>query len=101
MLGLLAAGGVDDRSAAWFLDVVFLFVNATAYETSIFVERGDDESRLVAELERDLAEIDAARYPNFARLLPLLTTGTGEQRFAFGLQLMIEGLLHTPPPRSS
>jgi AcrR family transcriptional regulator len=100
MLGLLAAGGVDDRSAAWFLDVVFLFVNATAYETSIFVERGDDESRLVADLERELAEIDAARYPNFARLLPLLTSGTGEQRFAFGLQLMIEGLLHTPPPGS-
>ncbi len=98
ILGLLAAGGVDDRSAAWFLDVVFLFVNATAYETSIYVERGAVEGDMVAELERDLERVDPARYPTFARLLPVLTSGTGEQRFAFGLELMIEGLLHTSPP---
>jgi AcrR family transcriptional regulator len=98
VLGLLAAGGVDDRSAAWFIDVVFLFVNATAYETSIYVERGDQEGDLVAELEHEFAEIDSDRYPNFARVLPVLTSGTGEQRFGFGLELLIEGLLHTPPP---
>jgi AcrR family transcriptional regulator len=100
VLGLLAAGGVDDRSAAWFIDVVFLFVNATAYETSIYMERGHQESELVAEIEQQFAQVDASRHPNFARLLPLLTTGTGEQRFAFGLELLIEGLRHTAPPGS-
>jgi hypothetical protein len=32
-------------------------------------------------------------------LLPLLTSGDGDQRFAFGLQLMINGLLNTEPPK--
>src|SRR5262249_40579356 len=29
VIALLRAGGVDDRSIAWFVDIVFLFVNAT------------------------------------------------------------------------
>jgi AcrR family transcriptional regulator len=98
VLALLAAGGIDDRSAAWFIDVVFLFVNATAYETSIYVERGQGEEQTIDALEREFAQLDVARYPSFARLMPALMSGTGEQRFAFGLQLLIEGLLHTPPP---
>jgi AcrR family transcriptional regulator len=101
ILALLAAGGIDDRSAAWFIDVVFLFVNATAYETSIYVERGAQESDITAELAREFAQVDAERHPNFARLLPMLMSGTGEERFAFGLQLMIEGLLHAQAPATS
>jgi hypothetical protein len=32
-------------------------------------------------------------------MINLLTSGSGEQRFKFGLRLMIEGLLHAPPPK--
>jgi hypothetical protein len=28
----------------------------------------------------------------------LLTSGSGEERFKFGLRLLIEGLLHVQPP---
>jgi AcrR family transcriptional regulator len=98
VLALLRAGGVHDRSAAWFLDVVFLFVNATAYETTIFMERGDQQEDLPAALEREFARLDPAEFPNFARLQPFITQGSREERFAFGLQLMIEGLLRRPPP---
>jgi AcrR family transcriptional regulator len=98
VLALLAAGGVDDRSAAWFIDVVFLFVNATAYETTIFIERGAQEGDLPAALQEEFARLDPREFPNFTRLQPFLTQGSGEERFAFGLQLMIEGLLHMAPP---
>ena len=98
VLALLAAGGVDDRSAAWFLDVVFLFVNATAYETTIFIERGQQEGDLPAALEREFARLDPDEFPNFSRMRSFITRGSGEERFAFGLRLMIEGLLHTEPP---
>jgi len=97
-LALLAAGGVDDRSAAWFIDIVFLFVNATAYETSILVAEGAEEGEVGARIEEQLAQLDSDQFPHFARLLPVITKGSGEQRFNFGLRLMIDGLLHTEPP---
>ena len=40
VIGLLRAGGVDDRSIGFFIDCVFLYINATAYETAIYVEEG-------------------------------------------------------------
>jgi AcrR family transcriptional regulator len=98
LLGLLRAGGVDDRSAAWFADVVFLFVNAAAYETSIYVEEGRSEEHVEQEIREEFAQLSPTEFPNIASLMPFLTSGDGDERFAFGLQLMINGLLHTEPP---
>jgi AcrR family transcriptional regulator len=98
MLGLLRAGGVDDRSAAWFVDVISLYINAASYETSIYVEEGRAEENVDEEIRESFAQLSPAEYPNIMSLLPLLTSGDGDQRFAFGLQLMINGLLHTEPP---
>jgi AcrR family transcriptional regulator len=98
LLALLAAGGVDDRSAAGFMDVVFLFVNATAYETSITVEEGSDDERLIERMQREFSGLPPEQFPNFVRLLPISMTGSRKERFNFGLQLMITGLLYTDPP---
>jgi AcrR family transcriptional regulator len=98
MLGLLRAGGVDDRSAAWFVDVISLYINAASYETSIYVEEGRAEENVDEEIRDSFAQLSPAAYPNIMSLLPHLTSGDGDQRFAFGLQLMINGLLHTDPP---
>jgi AcrR family transcriptional regulator len=98
MLGLLRAGGVDDRSAAWFVDVVALYLNAAAYETSIYVEEGRSEDHVDEEIREEFAQLSPAEFPNMTSLMPFLTSGDGDQRFAFGLQLMINGLLNTEPP---
>jgi AcrR family transcriptional regulator len=93
VMGLLRAGGVSERSAAWFVDVVFLYVNATSFERSIYIARGmtsEDEAEMLEAFERP----DPERYPNMAALLPELTSGDGDERFAFGLRLMINGLLN-------
>jgi AcrR family transcriptional regulator len=98
MLGILRAGGVDDRSAAWFLDVISLYINAASYETSIYVEEGRSEDNVDEEIREEFEQLSPAAFPNIASLMPLLTSGDGDQRFAFGLQLMINGLLNTEPP---
>src|SRR4051812_41598191 len=98
VLALLRAGGVDDRSAAWFIDVVFLFVNAASYETSIYVEEGRSEEHVDEELREEFGRLSPTEFPNFTSMMPLLTSGDGDQRFAFGLQLMINGVLNTTPP---
>jgi AcrR family transcriptional regulator len=99
MLGLLRAGGVDDRSAAWFIDAVSLYLNAASYETSIYVEEGREHDEVDEEIRDAFSQMDPAEYPNIAALMPVLTAGTGDERFAFGLQLMINGLLNTEPPQ--
>jgi AcrR family transcriptional regulator len=98
VLALLAAGGIDDRSAAWFIDIVFLFVNATAYETSIYVAENSTEEKVDERLQEEFGRMTPEQAPNLVRLLPIVTKGSGEERFNFGLQLMINGLLNTEPP---
>jgi AcrR family transcriptional regulator len=95
---ILRAGGIDDRTIAWAIDVVFLFVNAAAYEAAIYVEEGVDEERFDEELREQFGKLDPASIPNMSSMMHLLTSGDGDERFAFGLRVMIEGLLHVDPP---
>jgi AcrR family transcriptional regulator len=96
-LGVLRAGGVDERSAAWFIDVVSLFLNAASFERSIYEERGNFDEHF-DEVQGFFAGIDPSEFPNMAALMPMLTAGTDDDRFAFGIRLMVNGLLNTEPP---
>lgn len=98
MIALMRAGGVDDRKIAWFIDIVSLFICATGYESAIYLEQGRDEDEAIDELRDAYGQIDPGAYPDFVSMLPLLTQGDGDERFAFGLRLLIEGLVHADPP---
>jgi AcrR family transcriptional regulator len=98
VIGLLRAGGIDDRSIAFFIDVVFLYINATAYETAIYVEEGVPADSIEADIRAAFSQLDPTTIPNTMSMLDVLTQGSGEARFRFGLRLMIEGLLHVSPP---
>jgi AcrR family transcriptional regulator len=98
VIGLLRAGGVDDRSAAWAVDVVFLYINAASYETSIYVEEGKTHEELDEGIVERFSQLPRDEYPNVTGTLEHLIAGDGEQRFAFGLALRLNGLLHTAPP---
>lgn len=100
-IGLFRAGGVDDRSAAWAMDVVSLYVSATALETSVHQAAGHDEAFIEEELARvqaAFASVTAEEAPNIVALQSALLSGTGDERFAWGLEVLISGLLATPPP---
>jgi hypothetical protein len=99
VLALLDAGGVDARSAAWFVDIVFLYINAAAYESAVRAEEGHEHESIEAELREDFGRLPPDEFPHFLRMLGLLTSGSFETRFAFALQLMINGLLSTEPPQ--
>jgi len=96
LIGLLRAGQVDERSIAWFIDIASLYINATAFETAIYVEEGREPDSDA--IQEDFARLDPAQYPNFFSMFDLLTSGSGDERFRFGLRLLIEGLLHVTPP---
>jgi AcrR family transcriptional regulator len=96
-LGIVRAGGVDERNAAWFIDVVSLFLNAASFERSIYEERGNFDEHF-DQVQGFFGAIDPNEFPNMAALLPMLTAGSDDERFAFGIRLMINGLMNTEPP---
>lgn len=98
VLGLLLAGGVDRQSAAWFVDVVFLYVNAASFETSIYIAEDADETQHIERVQEAFARLDPQAFPHVTALANELASGDGDQRFAFGLRLMINGLLRATPP---
>jgi AcrR family transcriptional regulator len=101
LLAILRAGGIHEQSAAWFVDVCFLFVNAASFETSIYLEADRSHEDLDVQIRERFERLDPAEFPNMVSMIAPLTTGDGDERFAFGLRLMIEGLLQVPPPQPS
>jgi AcrR family transcriptional regulator len=99
VLAILRAGGIHEQSAAWFVDVCFLFVSAASFETSIYLEAGRSHADLDVSIRERFERLDPAEFPNMVSMVGPLTAGDGDERFAFGLRLMIEGLLRVPPPQ--
>lgn len=102
MLGILHAGGVPDQAAAWAVDMIGLFISAAGYEEAVERAEGTTEADIaewVDQFKRYISELPASRYPNLVRLAGPLTTGTGDERLRFGIEMLVAGLAATVPPR--
>ncbi|WP_196453677.1 TetR/AcrR family transcriptional regulator [Planomonospora sp. ID82291] len=99
-LAIMLAGGVPPRIAGLMLDRFGLYICADAYESALYVnrQRGSDKD-LDAFLEETFGQIrefyqslPAGRFPLLAGHVDALTGPDGDERFAFGLDLMLRGL---------
>lgn len=101
MMALCRAGGVPDQYAAWACDMFSLFVSSVVAEEDIWVERGRaaaasgrpyTEEEIVGRLREHFASLDPAVYPVLSSAAAALTTGTGDDRVEFALELLVAGL---------
>ncbi|QDZ15819.1 TetR/AcrR family transcriptional regulator [Humibacter ginsenosidimutans] len=93
ILELLEEGGIPDRSAAWGVNVILETV------TSAAVEHAPDAAgagAFLPELDARLALISPQEHPRIVQLSEQLLAGTGEQRFHWAIDLLLNGLLATP-----
>jgi AcrR family transcriptional regulator len=96
LLGLLRAGGVRDQDAAWACDILPLITTSLAVETAVHQARavgGVPEEEVVARLNQAFRSLDPARFPNLSALGPLMTTGSGDERFHFAIDVFLDGLV--------
>lgn len=103
-MSLLRAGGVPDTAVAWAVDVVGLYIVANAIEGAVYADRQRSEQDRQAYWEqvRDhLTAVPPDRFPVIAALAPAMMTGGSDERFAFGLDLIIRGLVSMARPASS
>jgi AcrR family transcriptional regulator len=104
-VGLLKAGEVPDQFVAWFVDVTSLFVSSVAMEEDIWRERhaGQDpdeagavehvtEEDVVADVRNIFAALPIEEFPLMHAMAETMTTGDGDDRFGFGVDLLIGGL---------
>jgi len=99
MLSLLKAGGASDEAAGYAGDLISMYITAIAYEQSLYGTLYSDpmhEQEEIARLVERFGSLDAERFPTVAALAPNMTRGDGDERFALGLDVIINGLLSTP-----
>jgi AcrR family transcriptional regulator len=107
MLTILLAGGLPARIAAWALDRIFLYVTADAFESSLYIAKVRASGQPVeeyiteyfAQLGRYYRALPADRFPALAGNVDALMSGDGDQRFEFGLDMLVDGLSRYLPDR--
>jgi AcrR family transcriptional regulator len=99
MMSLLRAGGASDQAVAYAGDLISMYATAIAYEQSLYATLfadPDHEQREIARIAERFSHVPADKYPTMASVAPLMTRGTGQERFGLGLDVLINGLLATP-----
>jgi AcrR family transcriptional regulator len=100
ILALCLAGGVSPQAAAWFCDLAALYVSAIGYEEALWVQRENstksgeaaDHEQLDAQMIAFFEELPPDVFPLMSRYVREMTNGDGDDRFEFGLDVLISGL---------
>jgi AcrR family transcriptional regulator len=95
LVGVLRAGGLSDRVVALGFDQLTLWAAACAYEAGMYrASRADpaDLERYFADVHAFYAALPASRYPVLASIAPNMAGHDADERFEFGLGLLIAGL---------
>ena len=97
MVALLKAGGVSDRMAGFAVDLLYLYVTATALEESMYLQRGQTEVSMreyFAQVSAYIRALPVSRFPHLVALAGPIVEGGGDERFDLGVEVLISGLVH-------
>ncbi|MFI7066879.1 TetR/AcrR family transcriptional regulator [Kribbella sp. NPDC050124] len=102
ILGILKAGNVPDQAAAWAVDLLPLYVTAIAFEETVqgaWAWTKEDIEGFVTGLRTYFESLPPDRYPLTIALAGAMTAGsTGDERFEFGLTVLVAGLASLATP---
>lgn len=96
MLALLRAAGVPDQAAAWVGDLFGLYVGAHAFEQTVDLPSPTGEplppDKVLDLMRGYLVSLPVSRFPNTVELVDEIMSGGPDERFEFGLDLIVRGL---------
>lgn len=96
VVALLRAGGLPDQVVAYAADLLPLYVIAIAYEESLYSQQDvtpEEFARYASDMRDYFAALPADQFPNMKALAVPLTEGaSGDERFEFGLEVLVRGL---------
>jgi AcrR family transcriptional regulator len=94
LLAIMRAAGFSDQLASWSVDRLQLYIDADTYEGWLFtakIKQGLDVAEYVGSIREYYRQLPADRFPVLASMADIIT-GDGNQRFEFGLELILAGL---------
>ena len=96
LFAILRAGGVPDQDASWFGDALALYVASVAWEEDIWKSRARavdvSEENAWDHIPDVFESLDPEEFPVLTSMGETLMTGDAEERFAFGVNLLLSGL---------
>lgn len=90
-LTLFTRAGLPPRPAAWFGDIGALYVAAHAMEDQVAGDASEPPD-VAGMLESYFASLPREQFPALTAMAPVLMSGSAEERFEFGLELIVLGL---------
>jgi AcrR family transcriptional regulator len=96
-LAILRTSGLPDQAVAFAADILPLYATSVAFEDSLWAERfgslqPEDFQPFIEQLRDYFKGLPADRFPNITALADVLTRNEGDERFEFGLDLLVRGL---------
>lgn len=96
MLAVLRGAGIPDKIAAWGMDQMSLVIVADAVESAVHASHGRqteaDAEPYLTQVREYFGSLPGDRFPNLVAMAATMTEGSGDERFAFAIDLMIDGL---------
>lgn len=89
ILGRLHEGGIRSTSAAWGVDLLLHYVSSVAFEQSTRDQKGTTLDAISASYQ----SVEAKEYPMIASLKDEMTSSGGQERFRWGLEVILRGIL--------
>ena len=93
LIGLLLLGGAAPQDAAWAGDILPMIVTMTAIERDAHRTHGHSEAEVVGSLDRAFSSLDPERFPNLTRYKDEMISGSGDARFTFAVDVILDGLV--------
>ena len=91
-IALLLAGGLPPKVAAFAADLLPQYVTVSAYEGSLFAQRLEREPGYFEEVSAYFAALPPERFPTLTLLRDELMSNEGDERFEFGLDVLVRGI---------
>lgn len=88
LLKYLQAGGISKRGAAWGIDILLLYVTSLSFERARRNKKDDDLDDMVALYNK----VDISKFPMIGMLKSELFSGEGDERFSWGIEVILQGL---------
>jgi AcrR family transcriptional regulator len=98
MMAILLAGGIKPQLAAWFGDLMALYVGSVAVEESIWVDRAkagagpQSEEDAIEGFRQMFEALPDDRFPHLKSMASVMVAGDGARRFEFAIDVLIAGL---------
>jgi AcrR family transcriptional regulator len=95
LLEVLDEAGVSRRTAAWAIDMLTLYMSATAAEHAQPSRPAAPGGPVTQAIDR----VSASEYPRVNGAKGDIMSGTGDERFAWSVETLVQGILSHDRPR--